>query len=113
VWPLAASAQQGERMRRIGVLSGLAENDPEWVARRTAFEGTLETLGWKTGNNIRIDYRSAPIEADRTRRLVSELVSLAPDVILTSGNIVVAPMIQATRTIPIVFVQVIDPVGSG
>ena len=112
-WPLAASAQQGERMRRIGVLSGLAENDPEWVARRTAFEGTLETLGWKTGNNIRIDYRSAPIEADRTRRLVSELVSLAPDVIVTSGNIVVAPMIQATRTIPIVFVQVIDPVGSG
>jgi putative ABC transport system substrate-binding protein len=100
-------------MRRIGVLSGLGGNDPEWVARRTAFEGALETLGWKAGHNIRIDYRSAPIEAERIRRLAIELVSLAPDVILTSGNIVVAPMMEATRTIPIVFVQVIDPVGSG
>src|SRR5262245_1892406 len=112
-WPFAARAQQGERIRRVAVLSGLAENDPEWVARRTAFEEALKTFGWKAGSNIRIDYRSAPIEADRTRTLASELVSLAPDVILTSGNIVVVPMIEATRTIPIVFVQVIDPVGSG
>jgi putative ABC transport system substrate-binding protein len=112
-WPLAASAQQGERMRRIGVLSGLAEDDPEWVARRAAFERGLETLGWKTGSNLRIDHRSAPIEADRIRKLAAELVALAPDVIMTSGNIVVAPMMQATRTIPIVLVQVVDPVGSG
>src|SRR5262245_43771624 len=112
-WPLTARAQQNERVRRIAVLTGLAESDPEWVTRRIAFEGALETLGWRAGNNIRIDYRSAPIEADRTRGLASELVSLAPDVILTSGNIVIAPMMQATRTIPIVVVQVIDPVGSG
>src|SRR5262245_1451115 len=70
-WPLAASAQQEERIRRIAVLSGLAENDPEWVARRTAFEEALKTFGWKAGSNIRIDYRSAPIEADRTRTLAS------------------------------------------
>jgi putative ABC transport system substrate-binding protein len=112
-WPLAARAQQSERMRRVGVLSGLGENDPEWVARRKAFEGTLETLGWKVGSKITIDYRATPIEADRTRNLAAEIVAVGPDVILTSGNIVVAPMIQATSTIPIVFVQVIDPVGSG
>src|SRR5262245_27207312 len=82
-WPLRARAQQDGRGRGIAVLTGLAESDPEWVRRVNAFVGVLETLGWRAENNIRIDYRSAPIETDRTRGLASELVSLAPDVILT------------------------------
>jgi putative tryptophan/tyrosine transport system substrate-binding protein len=113
-WPLAARAQQDQRVRRIGVLSSLAEDDPESVARRPAFEQALKALGWINGSNLRVDYRwGAADDADRARKYAAELVALAPDVILTSGTSVVAPMMQATRTIPIVFVQVIDPVGSG
>jgi putative ABC transport system substrate-binding protein len=112
-WPLIAHAQQAERIRRIGLLSALAEDDPESVTRRAAFEQALEALGWADGRNIRIDYRWGAANADDTRKYVAELVALAPDVILTSSNISLAPMMQATRTIPIVFVQVIDPVGSG
>ena len=112
-WPLAASAQQVERMRRIGVLSALAEDDPESVARRPAFEQALKALNWTNGNNLRIDYRWAANDAERIRKLAAEIIALEPDVILLSGSTVVAPMMQATRTIPIVFVQVIDPVGSG
>jgi|SoiMetStandDraft_5_1073268.scaffolds.fasta_scaffold02281_3 putative ABC transport system substrate-binding protein len=112
-WPLAASAQQSERVRRIGVLSALAEDDPESVTRRAAFEQALKTLGWTNGSNVRVDYRWAAANAERMRKHAAEVIALAPDVILTSSNIVLAPMIQATRTIPIVFVQVIDPVGSG
>ena len=100
-------------MRRIGVLNALAEDDPESLARRTAFEQTLKALNWTNGSNLRIDYRWAANDAERIRKLAAEIVALEPDVILTSGSIVVAPMMQATRTIPIVFVQVIDPVGSG
>ena len=100
-------------MRRIGVLSALAEDDPESVTRRAAFEQALKALGWTNGSNLRMDYRWAGNDAERVRKLAAELVALAPDVILTSGNIALAPMMQATRTIPIVFVQVIDPVGSG
>ena len=112
-WPLATSAQQSEGVRRIGVLSALAEDDPESVTRRAAFEQALKALGWTNGSNLRMDYRWTGNDAERVRKLAAELVALAPDVILTSGSIVVAPMMQATRTIPIVFVQVIDPVGSG
>ena len=112
-WPLAARAQQDERMRRIGVLSALAEDDPESVTRRAAFEQALKALGWANGSNLRVDYRWSAGDVDRGRKYTVELVALAPDVILTSGNIALAPMMQATRTIPIVFVQAVDPVGSG
>jgi ABC-type uncharacterized transport system substrate-binding protein len=112
-WPLAARAQQDQRVRRIGVLSSLAEDDPESVARRPAFEQALKALGWTNGSNLRVDYRWGADDADRVRKLAAEIIALAPDVILTSGNSVLAPLMQATRTIPIVFVQVIDPVGTG
>jgi len=112
-WPLAARAQQSEQMRRIGVLQILTENDPEAVARHAAFEQTLEVMGWSKGRNVRIDYRWAGGDANRVRKYAAELLSLGPDVILTSGSITVTPLLQATRTIPIVFVQVVDPVGGG
>jgi ABC-type uncharacterized transport system substrate-binding protein len=112
-WPLAARAQQDQRMRRIGVLSALAEDDPESVARRPAFEQALKALGWTNGSNLQIDYRWAAGDAERISKLAAEIIALAPDVILLSGSSVVAPMMQATSTIPIVFVQVVDPVGSG
>jgi putative ABC transport system substrate-binding protein len=112
-WPLVALAQQDQRVRRIGVLSALAEDDPESVARRPAFEQALKALNWTNGNNLRVDYRWAASDPERIRKLVAEIIALEPDVILLSGTSVVPPMMQATRTIPIVFVQVIDPVGSG
>jgi ABC-type uncharacterized transport system substrate-binding protein len=112
-WPFSARAQQPERVRRIGVLSALTETDPESVARRAAFEQALKALNWTNGGNLRIDYRWAANDAERVRKLAAEIITLEPDVILTSGSIVVTPMMQATPTIPIVFVQVIDPVGSG
>jgi ABC-type uncharacterized transport system substrate-binding protein len=112
-WPLAARAQQDQRLRRIGVLSALAEDDPESVARRPAFEQALKALGWTNGSNLQIDYRWAAGDAERISKLAAEIIALAPDVILLSGSSVVAPMMQATSTIPIVFVQVVDPVGSG
>jgi putative ABC transport system substrate-binding protein len=112
-WSLAARAQQPERMRRIGVLYSLTEGDPESVARRAAFERALKELGWINGGNVRIDYRWAGNDPELIRKFVSELVASAPDVILTSGSVVVGPMVRATLDIPIVFLQVIDPVGSG
>jgi len=112
-WPLAARAQQDQRGRRIGVLSPLAEDDPESLIRRPAFEQALKALGWTNGTNLRIDYRWAATDAERIRQLVAEIIALEPDVILTSGSFVVPLMMQGTRTIPIVFVQVVDPVGSG
>jgi ABC-type uncharacterized transport system substrate-binding protein len=113
IWPLTARAQQDQRVRRIGVLSSLAENDPESVARRPAFEQALKALGWTNGSNLRVDYRWSADDADRGRKYAAELVALAPDVILTSGNFALVPMMQATRTIPIVFTQGVDPVGAG
>jgi putative tryptophan/tyrosine transport system substrate-binding protein len=91
-WPLAARAQQAEqRVRRIGVLYSLAEDDPESVARRTAFEEALKQLGWTNGGNIRIDYRWAGNDPEMIRKFVAELVASKPDVILNSGSVVVGP----------------------
>ena len=112
-WPLAARAQQPERVRRIGIIYSLAEDDPESVTRRAAFEQGLKELGWTNGGNIQIDYRWAQNDPELIRKFVAELVALAPDVIVTSGSVVVGPVVRATLNIPIVFLQVIDPVGSG
>jgi len=113
VWPLAGRAQQPERARRMGVLFSLAEDDTESVARRAAFEQALKGLGWINGGNLRIDYRWAGGDAELIRKFVAELVASAPDVIVVSGSLAAGPMVRATHNIPIVFLQVIDPVGSG
>ena len=112
-WPLSARAQQGERMRRVGVLMNTAADDPEGKVRNVAFERALQELGWTDGRNVRIDYRWGAGDADRIRRYAVELVSLSPDVILTVGSATAGPLLQATRTLPIVFVQAPDPVGAG
>ena len=112
-WPFAARAQQPERIRRIGVLTNLVADDPESQARVGAFLQGLQEFGWAVGRNVRIDYRWGGGDADRTRRYAVELVALAPDVILTSGSTALAPLLQATRSVPIVFAQVPDPVGAG
>jgi ABC-type uncharacterized transport system substrate-binding protein len=113
-WPLAARAQQPERMRRIGVLMASAADDSESQARIAAFLQGLAQLGWTEGRNMRIDTRWATTNADDLRRHAAELAALAPDVILSgTGTATVAPLLQATRTVPIVFTIVIDPVGSG
>ncbi len=110
--PLAARAQQPERVRRVGVLVGLAENDPEMKERIAGFRQGLEKLGWVEGSNLRIDYRFAPAGA-QARLLARELVALRPDVIMTQSTPATAAMQQETRTIPIVFASVADPIGSG
>jgi ABC-type uncharacterized transport system substrate-binding protein len=112
-WPLVARAQQAERVRRIGVLMSLAADDPESQRRATAFVQGLQEFGWTDGRNVRIDTRWAAGDADRARRYTTELLALAPDLLFASGGQVVGPMLQATRTVPIVFVLVPDPVGAG
>jgi len=114
-WPLAVRAQQSERMRRIGVLlaGGLDADDLDMQARIGAFEDGLKQLGWINGQNVRIDVRAGAGDVDRIRGYVDELVALAPDVILTTGAAGVAPLLKATRTVPIVFTNVVDPVGAG
>jgi putative tryptophan/tyrosine transport system substrate-binding protein len=112
-WPLAARAQQPDRMRRIGVLLSFAADDSEALARVGAFLQGLQQLGWTDGRNVRIDYRMTAGEADRSRTYASELVALGPDVILASGSSTVGPLLQSTRTVPIVFVDIVDPVGGG
>jgi putative ABC transport system substrate-binding protein len=112
-WSLSASAQQGERMRRIGVLTNLAENDPQGQARVAAFVQGLQQLGWTDGGNVQIDTRWAAGDAERFRTFAVELVALAPDVILGTNSAAVAALQLATRTVPIVFVTVADPVGAG
>jgi putative ABC transport system substrate-binding protein len=112
-WPLAARAQQPERVRRIGALMNTAADDPESQANVAVFLQGLQQLGWTVGRNVGIDYRWTSGDADRVRRYAAELVALAPDVILTVGSSLVGPLQQATRTVPIVFVQVTDPVGAG
>jgi ABC-type uncharacterized transport system substrate-binding protein len=110
-WPLAARAQD-ERMRHIGVLLGLAEDDPDAKARLVPFQQGLERLGWSTGSNVRIDYRFAPAGAQAPMR-AKELIAMQPDVILAQTTPIVVALQRETRTIPIVFVGVADPVGSG
>jgi putative ABC transport system substrate-binding protein len=112
-WPLAASAQQGERMRRVGVLIPLAADDPQSQRRLTAFVQGLQELGWTDGRNIRIETRWTAGDTDRMRRHAAELVALAPDVILASGGTVVGALLEASRTTPIVFTLTVDPVGAG
>jgi putative ABC transport system substrate-binding protein len=112
-WPLAARAQQPSGMRRIGVLMDLAENDPEGGARIAAFLQGLAQLGWTDGRNVRIDTRWGAGDADRIRRQAAELIALAPDVILATGTPSLGPLLQAMRTVPIVFMLVVDPVGGG
>src|SRR5450631_1266687 len=104
-WPLAARAQQPERMRHIGVLMASVADDPDFQARIAAFQQGLQQLGWSDGRNVRIDTRWATTNADDLRRHAAELVALAPDVIVAgSGTSTVAPLLQTTRTVPIVFV---------
>jgi putative ABC transport system substrate-binding protein len=112
-WPLAARAQQSERMRHIGVLLPAAANDPEFQAQFGAFLQALALLGWTIGRNVRIDTRWATANAAEIRRHAAELVALAPDVILATGTSTVGPLLQATRTVPIVFPVIGDPVGAG
>jgi putative ABC transport system substrate-binding protein len=112
-WPLAARAQQPERMRRIGVLMNIAADDPQAQARIGALLEGLQPLGWSVGRNLQIDARWAAADAGLFRRYATELVAAAPDVILASTSSAVAPLRQATRTVPIVFVLAIDPVGAG
>jgi putative ABC transport system substrate-binding protein len=112
-WPLAARAQQGERVRRIGVLMNLPAEDAEGQARVAVFVAGLRESGWTDGRNLRIDTRWGGGDADRIRRDAAELVALAPDVIFATSGTVLPALVQATRTVPIVFVQTADPVGSG
>ena len=112
-WPLAARAQQGERMRRIGVLLPAAADDAEFQARVGAFLQALALLGWTIGRNVRIDTSWAGADAASIRRHAVELAALAPDVILAFGCSTVGPLLQATRTVPIEFPAAVDPVGSG
>ena len=111
-WPVAARAQQPERMRRIGVLMNFPADDPESQARVGAIAQGLSELGWTLGRNVRIDYRWAT-DSDRIRRHVTELLALAPDVIMANATVVMDPLLQATRSVPIVFANVVDPVGAG
>jgi putative ABC transport system substrate-binding protein len=112
-WPLAARAQQGDRMRRVGVLMFGDENDPEQKPRLSAFTQALADLGWTDGRNARMDLRWASGDINRIRTLAQELVDLQPDIILTNGTAATVAVQRETRTIPIVFVNVSDPVASG
>src|SRR5262245_18697833 len=112
-WPLAARAQQPERVRRIGILLAAAADDAEFQARVGAFLQALALLGWTIGRNVRIDTRWSTPDAAEIRRHAAELAALAPDVVLAHGAPSVAAMLQATRTVPIVFPTAADPVGGG
>jgi putative ABC transport system substrate-binding protein len=112
-WPVVAQAQQGDRMRRIGVLMGFDENDPEGKLRYSAFPRALADLGWTNGRNVRIDLRWGGDDVTRIRALAQELVGLQPDVILANGNPATVALQRETRTIPIVFAGVADPIASG
>jgi putative tryptophan/tyrosine transport system substrate-binding protein len=112
-WPLAARAQQTDRMRRIGVLMNRAADDLEGQAAVTAFQKSLEQLGWSDSRNVQIDTRWGEDDIDRERKYAAELIALPPDIILASGTLSVMPLQRITRTLPIVFVNVTDPVGAG
>ena len=112
-WPLTARAQQGERMRRVGMLLPATTDDSEYPVLVNAFVLELRRLGWVDGRNIRIDSRWAGGSAETNRRYAEELVALAPDVIMAAGNSAAGPLLRVTRSIPIVFTIVPDPVGAG
>jgi len=112
-WPLAGYAQQGERVRRIGVLATFTESDPEAQSWITALVQRVQELGWTDGRNVRIDYRWAAAERSRAQTLAQELVKLQPDIIVACGGPAAIAVAQATRSVPIVFVQVADPVALG
>jgi putative ABC transport system substrate-binding protein len=112
-WPLAARAQQPDKMRRIGVLMNRAADNPEGQDRLAAFHQGLQELGWSVGRNVRIDTRWGEDDANRTRKYAAELVALAPDIVLASGTLSVAALQDISRTLPIVFAAVADPVGAG
>ena len=112
-WPIASKAQQAQRVHRVGILNILGTDDPEAQARKAVFEQTLEQLGWSVGRDLKIENRQVGDDLDSLRRYSAELVALTPDVILSIGSLTLAPLQQATRTIPIVFVNVPDPVGAG
>src|SRR6201984_1020857 len=112
-WPLAARAQQGDRMRRIGVLMAYAESDSEGQAFVAAFREGLQKLGWTDGRNVRIDTRWAALDADAMERFTKELVAQQPDLVLSNNTPTTVALLQQTRTIPIIFAIVADPVGSG
>ena len=110
-WPLGARAQ--ERVRRVGVLSNPGPDDAEMQARTSAFVQTLQELGWTVGRNLQIDYRWSYGNADRLRAHAAELIALDSDVVLATSGVSILPLVQATRSVPIVFAQTIDPVGLG
>ena len=112
-WPIAAQAQQPERMRRIGVLIPTTADDAGYQARMGAFHQGLALLGWTIGRNVRIDIRWGAGDAERSRKYAAELAALAPDVILASGDSTVGALLQATRTVPIVFATTANPVAAG
>jgi ABC-type uncharacterized transport system substrate-binding protein len=111
-WPLGARAQQAA-MRRVGVLNPFAETDPQVRANLAAFRQAFQTLGWIDGRNVRIDYRWGGADPERIRRQAQELVAFGPDVVLVSSALALQPLLQETRSIPIVFTQIVDPVGAG
>ena len=113
VWPLAARAQQRERMRRVGILTPFAADDAEGQARLTAFAQALQQAGWTLGQNLRLDYRWGDGKPDTMRKHAANLAELAPDVILANSSAAVSPLLQVNRTVPIVFAAVADPVGAG
>jgi putative tryptophan/tyrosine transport system substrate-binding protein len=112
-WPLPVRAQQDKRLRRIGVLMALSVDDPEAQLRAKAFEAALRDLGWTQERNLRIEYRWAPPDPDRLRVLAAELIEITPDVILAGSTPVLAALLKQSTTVPMVFVQVTDPVGNG
>jgi putative ABC transport system substrate-binding protein len=112
-WPLAARAEQSDRVRVIGSLNILAQDDPEAQLRIAAFKQGLQQLGWTDGSNVRIEGRWAGGDDGLVRKYAADLAALAPDVVLTSGSVTMRPVQQAIRTVPIVFVSVVDPVGGG
>ena len=113
LWPVAARAQKPERMRRVGALMAYAANDPQVQERNAAFLQRLQQLGWTVGQNLQINYRWAAGNEDDTRKYAAELVALSPDVIFAPGSAAAGPLRRATRTVPIVFTNLVDPVGAG
>ena len=112
-WPLAARAQRSERMRRIGVLSNPGPDDAEMRSRTAAFVQGLQKLGWTVGQNLQIDFRWSNGNAERLRADAVELIALQPDVVLATSGVSIMPLLEASRSVPIVFAQTIDPVGLG